>query len=150
MSGKLSYTLIDYGGEKSTVKLSMPEVSDINYSTAETQIDALISAIDGITLMAPVQDTRTYVVNDYAGTLPTSQYAQREHKWLVQFHDSAGNRGTLEVPGADLTLLNTNEDTMNIDSGAGATFVTALEALLLNTYGNAITVDRVVHVGRNI
>lgn len=151
MAGSFNYTLIDHDGEKSSVNVRMPEVTDLNYSTAETQIATLISAVDAVTLCNPVKDTRTYVVTPYAGTIPASGFAQREAKYVAHFVDTGGNRGTLEIPGADLSLLPANSDRLDIVSaGAGLNLKNAIEALHLSKAGLAVTVEYIEHAGRNI
>ena len=56
---------------------------------------------------------------------------------------------SIEIPCADTSLLDPNNlDRMVIDSGAGATLVTELEAVALSKAGNAIEVNEIVLVGR--
>lgn len=151
MAGSFVYTLIDHDGETSGVSVRMPEVTDVNYSTAESQIASLISALDAVTLMNPVKDTRTYVVTPYSGALPANGFAQREAKFVVFYTDTAGNKGTIEIPGADLSLLVPGQDVIDIsNAGAGLNLANALEALHLSKQGNAITIDQISHAGRNI
>lgn len=151
--GRFALTYVDYGTpqESSTARFPIPVYDALGFDAQETLVDALATAVAGITLGVKTKDERGNV-EDFPTAQPASKYAQRENKWLVRYHDSVtGNKSTLEIPTADLNELDpTKADRLKIDSGAGAAFVTAFNNVVLGPDGNAASVDEVLFVARNI
>jgi hypothetical protein len=97
-------------------------------------------------------------------TPPTNEFAQRETKWLVKYHDSQPffdppddaipNEGYLkpfdfEIAAADLSLLDNNSDFLPFTVTQAGALKSAAEAMLRSPYGGTITVDSIQQVGRN-
>lgn len=142
---------VDYGAEKSNFGLRIPTVTAANFDASITNVDSLQAAIDAVLLQATSR--RVVKVEDvpYGGSA-ASQSAQRETKWRVIFTDDVdpiGN-GSFELPCADLTLLNPGSGEMNTSAGAGAALVAELELNMVSRLGNAISVSKIIHVGRNL
>lgn len=152
MTSKVTISILDYDKESSTVGIRGDDVTAGNFAAQETLMDAIVAAIDGVSIGTSYKNERTYAVNESAKTPPASKFAQRETKWLVRYTDDTDpiGDGSFEIPAADLALLATNTKTMDLSAGAGAALVTALEAGMVSKLGNAITVVDVIHVGRNI
>lgn len=144
-------TFLDNSREKSTFQAHMAAITALNIAEKLADMGDLRLAIEGITLGTVIGDKWVGDITKYAETLPASVEAQREKKWLVRYQDDVNLAiYTVEIPTADLSLLQTNSDLMIIDAGAGATFVAAFEALVVSPEGNNITVLDVRYVGRSL
>ena len=158
-------TFEDYNGEKSSTAVNIGPLTLANFTAKRAAIDAYEAALGGITLG---EQRRTTINEVFAGSVAavTDTNAQRETKWLVTARDVTeffdvgntinnpgyGNLFQVEVPTADLSLLENNNDTLVLDDGGPiAAFVTAFEALANSpTGGNEVQVISIRHVGRNI
>jgi hypothetical protein len=145
-------TLIDYDSEKTTVKLHVPAVTAVNFAAQETLKDALRDAIAQMTL--GTSNRTEYGNADLLSVDPPDDVnAQREDKWLVSFRDTVNNkRGSFEIGTADRDQLDPN-DRKHAHIGDGLIvdgFVDAVEAVVLSVDGNAIEVQEITLVGRNI
>lgn len=164
MVGHGSITLIDYDAEVAASSFYTGDVTAVSLPGLLTQFGALRTAIEGITLGVTRQEALKVFDTRLSNSKPSDKEAQRETKWLVVYEDNLPffddpvnaipNAGylkifTMEIGTADLSLLNTDSNTMNITSGAGATFKTAFEAIARSPYGGTVTVRQVQHVGRN-
>lgn len=152
MTSQASFSVRDYANESSSVGLHIAEVDAANFDTQVAAKATLLSALDGVSLGNFIKSQLTVDI-DKAQPAPASDpNAQRELKWLVRAFDSVDyDPVSIEIPCADLSLLDpVNQDRMVIASGAGATLVSALEAHALSKAGNAITVNEIVLVGRNL
>jgi len=148
--GKLNLTYIDHDSESSTVGVRTVDLTAANI-TAQLALQATLqSAIDGIANGALKTRSVLAETEDFAASPPASGFTQRETKWLVSGVDSAGFSTTLEIPCADLALLPAGSGVLDISAGAGLAFADALEAVWISAQGNPVTVNSVVHVGRNI
>jgi len=164
MVGHGSITLIDYDAEVAASSFYTGDVTAVSLPGLLTEFGALRTAIEGITLGVVRQEALKVFDTRLSNSKPSDKEAQRETKWLVVYEDNLPffddpvnaipNAGylkifTMEIGTADLSLLNTDSNTMNITSGAGATFKTAFEAIARSPYGGTVTVRQVQHVGRN-
>lgn len=151
MTSAVTMGVTDYDGEKSSFGFLIPTLSSANYDASLLVVDGIEAAINGVTL----QDVSRKIVkgvDDPYGGAAADPNAQREMKWRVIYTDtvdSIGN-GSFEIPCPDLSLLVPGTGEMNTAAGAGATLVTTLEADVVSRLGNAIQVEKIVHVGRNI
>lgn len=165
MSNSASLTLEDFDGEKSTTQLNPGPLTSVNYDAKRAALDSLKSAVSGITL-GEMRAT-SFTIKTGESTDPvTDPQAQREAKWLVTYRDNTefldvgdtientgfGNLYSVEIPTADLDLLENNSDSLVLDDGGVvAAFVTAFEAFQNSpTGGNEISVVSIRHVGRSI
>lgn len=144
---------------ENTVKASNSRVKDpiVNIQVADAILDAnittLFNAINGITLGTLVKSTLITREDKDVGSSdrPASTLAQKETRFKAFYTDVLGNKGTQEFPTADLALLVTGTQLLDIETpaSAGETLKNALEAHMLSAQGNAITVDRVELFTRN-
>lgn len=148
--GKLQLSYKDHDREIGSVGFRGATLTVGNFAAQETLMDALVAAVLGVVLGVQEVETRVVIRTDENAIPPADPFAQRETKWLVRSRDTNGNAVVHELPSADLSLLVTNDNKMDIAAGAGLALVTALEAFALSKAGLAITVDEIVHVGRNI
>lgn len=148
-------SVIDYGEEISTVRARGIPLTAANFDAEvakwEALQDAITGAVNGITIGNHVALTIGHNEPSGLGT-PSSPQAQRETKWLVYYHSSStGKKYQMEIPCANLALLDTNaRDRMLVSSGNGAGFKTAFEAVVrAPDDGTSVLFDYALHVGRN-
>ena len=142
----------DYDGEGTVFRV---HVADLNAGNIAAQLglqaalgaatnDMVLGALNRITYGNEV-DTPVVHADE-----PT---AQRELKWLVQYHDSitGAELGPLEIGTANPARLDPNarSQAQMGDAAEVDAFVDAFEAYVLSPAGNAVIVDRLVLVGRN-
>lgn len=167
MPGRLGYTLIDYSRERASFSIATGDVTATSLPGLLTEVGALRSAVDGITL-GNVSDESLSVFNTNLSNTPaTSRLAQVESSWLVTYEDVTAffddpvnaipNEGfgrlfTLTVPTAEVDVvgrLAPNSDHAVLTETGMAAFKTALENTARTPYGGRIRVIDVMFVGRN-
>lgn len=151
MASQVFLKALDYGGEATRFGFNIVQMTAANFDAQITLVDNMVTAVDNVVLGQ--FDGRSVNAQDIAvGPKATVVNAQREAKWRVTFTDDVqveGN-GSFEIGMPDLSLLVPGSGLMDITGGAGAALVTAIEAGVVSRLGNAVTVTKVVHVGRNI
>lgn len=152
IKGRLNVRYEDYDGEVSTMRVEPIELTAANF---DAQVAAAIAFMDAIAAITLGLKTGFQHMNDTKTILgPSSdQDAQRERKWLVQYHDGITfKRYTTEIPCADLAQLDPNDrGNANIgDGGVVDAFVSAWEAFVVTPDGNTAIIDEITHVGRNV
>lgn len=148
-----SRTYQDYGGEVSTMKVNSTPVTAANFTAQQGLLTDLWSAADAITLGGMIRNQWGNVFTDPNPVLPSNTAAQRENKWLVTYHDTTtGKKYWLEVPCADTAQLDPNDrDHAHIgDADVVDDFVAAFNAVVRSEFDNAVLVDEITYVGRNI
>lgn len=165
--GTISY--VDYSLETATTTINLADVNQANFDDVTTAFDAIKDAIDVLTLCT-ILDVTVSKSYPEVPTFPNNQNAQRERKWLVTLRDTTqfldvahtiANPGYLklfnfEIPGADLSLLSGQRDSLDITAGAGQTFKNAIEANIRSPWNHSaaaltnptVQMLSVVHVGR--
>ncbi len=146
--GTLLIPFKDYGGDSSTVRLN------VDNAITDPNITTLQQAVQDVTLGNAGQVVlRTDVNKDVGpGGQPANAFAQRETKWLVKYHDATTLKNyQLEIPNADLAHLSAGTETMDLSAGDGLTLKNQIEAFVeAPLTGNAVVVDEVVFVARNL
>jgi len=151
MASRVTFTILDYSNEQSSFAVNGESVSSANYDAQQTEAIALSDAVEAISIGTLSKREFTSSIAFPEAGLPTSQYAQRELKWFVRYSDDVnGLKQSCEIAAPDLTLLVAGTDLMNTAAGAGAAFVTAFEAFVKSSDGNAVSVDSVQLVGRKL
>lgn len=149
-TGKAAFTQADYDGEITTTSVSVPVITAANFDAQATLRNALMAAIQGITL-GEYQRTEfgNVVLSSISKASDTG--AQREKKWLVDYHDTTSlKRYSFEIGCADDAQLDA-QDRAHAEIGDGDVvdaFVTAAEAYILSPTGGAIVIDEITFVGR--
>lgn len=159
-----TFTVEDYNRENSNAGVNIGPLTAANFTAKRNAIDALKLTIPGI-ISGEIRRTRINEVFAESADAVASPEAQREAKWLVtlrdvtQFFDVGntinnpgfGNLFNIEIPTANLTLLENNSDELDLSVTEVAAFVTALEAIAHSpTGGNEVEVVSIKHVGRNL
>lgn len=166
MSGGLyTLTILDYSKEKSTTRFNTGAVTAVSLPGLLTEIGALRSAVDGITLGTMNREGLQVFDTPLSNTPPTDKNAQREDKWLITYEDNTQyfdpptnaipNEGykklfSIEIATPDRTLVVNNSDFADITAAPMSTFVTAFEAMCKSPYGGTAHVISAKYVGRNL
>lgn len=152
VSGKYHLTFWDFDSERASVGCFTEVVNDTNYPTIDAALDDLRVAIEAVSLGVVKSEGRYYEYTTSIITPPSDENAQREDKWLVSGHDDTQELPwKMEIPCADDSLLSAvNRKSMDPESAEYAALVAAIEAVAVNNNGNAIVVDSITRVGRNL
>ena len=110
----------------------------------------LLAALVAVSLGELAQTVEIATTDLVSGDPATSPFAQRENKWLVVATDNVTNLSVrFEIPCADLDQLEENGE--ELEAGANRTaLISALEAYAKSVAGNAITVQNIYFVARNL
>jgi len=149
--GQYTRTLKDFDGEISSVQVHSADLTEVNIAAqliAQANFGAAINDMS----TGSLQQIRYGNVVESNQPAPVDPWAQRELKWRVDFVDAvSGNPYHFTIPCADATLLSTiAKGEADLTDADVIAFVAATEAYVLSKEGNAITVERIVMVGRNI
>jgi len=144
-------TYVDYGvpGEKSSFRFTITDLSAANFVAISGALTTLWTNIAALLLGSPVSRRVVAISQEVAASPVTDPLAQRENKWLVRYHDTSGRKFTLELPTADLSLLDTNSEFLDLAGTEAAAFVSAFEAVAKSPSDQSnIVVDSIQFVGR--
>jgi len=148
-------SLNDYSDEKSSWAIAIATQTAANVVAQQALLATLVTAVNGISLMAPTKEETTFLRTIHSGAQPTDPLAQRENKWLVRYiGDATFKKFSIEIPGADLSLLSTAPQSDFMDSGNAAytAFVAAFEAVARSPDDptETVTVQSLQFVGRRL
>lgn len=148
---KVTFSLRDYSDEPTKVQFNMPVPSGVafDWTAYLASIAAVTDEILDLTDCVTDGESVSIEIIPPVGNPASVATAQREIALRFFFTDTAGNKGFLTVPGPEITSYppqgTDNADMADPDIAA---LITALEANALSGQGLAITVNRVVLVGR--
>jgi len=149
----VQFQITDYSNEKSSTVLNTTVLTAGNFAAQQTLAAALAAAIEDLSIGELTKQINSVPVVD-TPAIPTSPYAQRELKWLVQYQgDTSGKLFSSEIACPDITdnvVINT--DVADLSSTDWAAFVTAFEAYVKSPddVAETVTVIGARLVGRNI
>lgn len=147
--GRLGRTYLDHDGDKSTVSFEGIDMTAGNFDAQVTEQNALITALDAVTLGTPVQTVRNAVVVDVVAAPPVNPFAQTNIRWVIEYtNDTSGRKYTTSVPTADLSLADAmynGAPALSIEvGGAGEALKDAFEAYTLQE-GDPVTVTGIFY-----
>lgn len=151
MPSSATLKAIDETGEATRFGFKMVQMTSANFDAQVALLNALQVAVDNVVL-GQFDGKTLNAVDVPVGPAASDKDAQRESKWRVAYTDDVtplGN-GSFEIGMTDNSLLVAGEGIMDITGGAGAALVTAIQNAVISRQGNAITVTRISHVGRNV
>lgn len=151
MPSSAVFKALDYGAEATRFGFNVIQLTAANFDAQIALVDALQTAANNVSL-GTFSGKSVKAVDVAVGVKAADVNAQRESKWRVTYLDSVqpeGN-GSFEMGMPDLSLLVAGTGLMDVSAGAGAALVTAIENAVVSRLGNAVTVDIISHVGRNI
>lgn len=138
--------------ESGVVSLPVTALTAANYTAKKALIDALITAMEGITIGNPAK-SEVVIDRQVISTSPAATaQAQRENKFLMRYHgNTLGQKFQASIPTADLDQLMTNSEFVDLTAGNGLALKTAFEAIVVspNDGGEGTVLDSVQFVGRN-
>lgn len=145
--------ITDYSNEKSSFGVTSITANAGNLAAQQTAAAALVAAVEDLTIGHVSKQQMALVILDDPG-LPTSPYAQRELKWLVQYQGvDSGKLFSVEIAAPDITdNVVPNSDVADLTSDDWDAFVTAFVSYVRspdNGTENVIVLGARV-VGRNI
>lgn len=167
MPGRLGFSMIDYSREKKAFSLATGEVTAVSLPGLLTEVGALRTAVEGITLGVVSDESLSVFNTNLSNVPPTSPLAQIESAWLVTYEDALpffddpvnaipnegyGRLFTMTIPTADIATagrLAPNSDEAVLSETGMAAFVTAFEETARSPYGGTVNVISIRHVGRN-
>jgi len=145
--------ITDYSNEKSGFGVTSVTANAGNLAAQQTAAAALVGAVEDLTIGEVTKQQMALVILD-TPAIPTSPYAQRELKWLVQYvGDTSGKIFSIEIAAPDITdNVSPNTDIADLASTDWAAFVTAFEAFARSPDNGTetVTVLGARVVGRNI
>lgn len=147
------FQITDYSNEKSSFSVTSVTANAGNLAAQQTLAAALYDATVDLTIGEVTKQQMALVIYD-TPAIPSSVYAQRELKWLVQYQgDTSGKIFSVEIAAPDLTdNVVVNSDVANLASTDWAAFVTAFEAYVKSPDNGteSVTVIKAMNVGRNL
>ena len=150
MAGGYSVTFRDYGREVSNVRFSGADLTSGNIVAQEALMADILAALAAVSLGEVAKTEEIATAELVSGDPATSPFAQRENKWLVAATDNVtGLSVRFEIPCADLDQLEENGEEMELGANRTA-LISAIEAYALSVAGNAITVQNIYFVARNL
>lgn len=154
---KVTFSILDYSNEVSTVGFYLGTISSANYDSVVNDgpggaVGDIRLAMNGIISGNHLRRTVNAETFNDAAVLPTDPYSQRELKGYFEYRDTVtGEVGSFEVPTIDLDVVGQQgTDVIDLEEIAVAAFVTAVEANAVSRDGNAIEITSARVVGRSI
>lgn len=156
MPGELKFAIRDNSGELGRSNIHTGNVTAASLPGLLTQIGALRTAIDGLSIGVMAKESLSVFETDLSAARPNDPLAQRGVKWTVGYHDNTPffddpvnaipNIGyqkafTFTIAAADLSLLDDGEEELDLAGTEAAAFVTAFQATARSPYGGAVIVD---------
>jgi len=147
-----SCTHTDYDGERSNHGFNVTPLTAANFDAQNTLMNLYLAALVEMVLGNRYKSGQgNWVLNNIENA--SDQAAQRELKWLIQYHDGTTLKSySVELPTAKTAVLDPNDRAhAHIgDAGVVDAFVSAFEAYALTPDGHAPIVDEITLVGRPI
>lgn len=145
--------ITDYSNEKSHFGFPSSELTAGNIVAQLAAAAALVGATEDLTIGEVTKQQIAQVPLDLPA-IPTSPYAQRELKWLVQYQSvTSGKLWSLEIPAPDITdNVIPNTDIADLTSADWDAWVTAFVAFAKapDDITDSVIVVGARLVGRNI
>lgn len=162
-NGELEYGIRDNSREIGKVQIHTGVITAGTLPGTLTQIGTLRTAIDNITLGTMASESLKVFDTKLSPLAANSQLAQRGKKWTVGYADTMefvdGGAGgslfpnpgfgkifTFTIPTADLLLLPTGTEELDLTAGAPLAFKNAFEAIARSPYGGAVSVQYIRYV----
>jgi len=150
-NSRLNLTYNDYASEGSQVSFRGEELTAGTFASQMAKQDNIVTAVEAVTLCLLVKDLRIATEDTLAAGGAASPQAQRELKWLVRMYDTTTGRAvSVQIPGADTSLLEAGSDRMDSTSAEYIALVAAIKDFHISVEGNAVEVIDIVLVGRNL
>ena len=149
--GELSMTTYDTDGKHSIQRVAVPVLTAGNIVATEVATTALEAATAALSNGFPARSNLGNANVAVPFALPTDPTCSIGTKLAVTYTDTVtGKKFTTQLACADYSL-GTYDSSGNLvlTSGAGATYKSAFEAIVVSDAGNAVTILRVRKVSRH-
>lgn len=150
MPSTYGLTYKDYNRETSRVRWEIVGITAANLVATQALLATLLTAVQAVSI-GQLQTEQVVATDTFSSRSPaSSNLAQRENKWLVTLEDQVTHRITSnEIPCADLSLLASNSEFLDLSAGEGLALKSAIEAVVkFPGTQNAVFVNSVQFVGR--
>jgi len=138
--------------EHANMSVAITTLNAGNLAAQTTLISNLKAAILPVILGNVRQDTTTLLRPIPSVSRPSSTLAQRENKWLLRAHGAtSGQKFRYSLPTADLSLLVSGSEYLDLSASVGLDLKTAFDAVVRNPNdaSELLVLDSVQFVGRN-
>jgi len=138
--------------ESSSMGVAVTTLTAANVAAQSALIINLENAIDGVTIGEMAKSEIVFERSILSASPASSTLAQRENKWLMRYHGNTLNQKfQVSVGTADLTLLDSGSEFLDLTADEGLALKTAFEAIVKspNDAAETVTLDSVQFVGRN-
>lgn len=152
MTSSIQLSGRDYDGELTRFRAFFPDTTGANFDAQSTNLDDLQTAVNAVCAGAFNGKVLKGVDVPVAGQ-SANKAAQREQKWLVSYTDNVNpiGDGSFEIGMADTQYLaDGGSGNMDVSQAPGSALVAEIETSCVSRLGNAITVNSIKLVGRNI
>jgi len=152
----VTHTIIDRSGERSFTRHHLPTVTNANYAAVTgnnigQNVGDLRLSLAAITMGNFVKHEVTAHTKLTGIVQPGDENAQRETKLLILCLASNGKRFSIEIPGANRTLLGQpNTDEVDVTITEVDDLISWLETNGRSPWDTAFTVSGARLVGRNL
>lgn len=151
--GKMTLSFWDHDGEACSIGVPTAAVDGAGLDAQDALLDSAKTALRAL-MVAPaeIKDARAYNIDFTNPIKSANPHCQREAQFLIFGRDTLTlTIKKISVPCANLTLLSTNEPTVDLTAGEGLAVKAALDAVWRSTEtGNLISVFEIRHVGRTL
>jgi len=138
--------------ETSSLEVPVTTITAGNYTATLALLATLQSTAEALLLGETVKHELIADRTKFADIPAGSNFAQRENKWLVRYHEEGTSKKfVVSLPTADLDQHMDNSEFVDLTAGNGLAFKNAFEAVVVSPAdsGANVVVDSVQFVGRN-
>lgn len=151
MPSYVSWLIRDASNEYSPFKVPINNLTGANYAANVGLVTALQNALIAIILGNVATRSIAAEQTDINDAGVANQFAQREMKALVSYRGSTSNvLMRAEIPTPDLDKLIDGTELFDLADTDIAAFVTAFEAIVQRNGTEAVTVEEIRFVARNL
>jgi hypothetical protein len=159
--GELEFGIRDNSRELGRVQIHTGPVTAVTLPTLLTQVGTLRTAIDGLSIGQMATESLEVFNTKLSPAAAASPLAQRGKKWTVGYADiqpdfdngvglilneGFGKIFTFTIPCADLTLLTSGEEQLDLTVNPALAFVTAFNATARSPYGGTVAVQYIRYI----
>lgn len=143
----VTFAWIDFDGDTRQFTLPIVDANAATHDARQTEVTALEDALEAVSHLALTRTDFIIERTDTGAGKPAEQAAQVNIEWKITYVDDVtGDVETVRVGGADLTLagvLLPGSNVADLTQAQMAALVTAFEALVLSSAGNAVSVQQI-------
>lgn len=147
MPAAAGFSWIDFDGDTRQFTLPIVDANAATHDARQTEVTALEDAFEGISALALTRTDFIIERTDTGAGKPSVQAAQVNIEWKITYVDDVnGDVETVRHGGADLTLagvLLPGSNVADLTQTQMAALVTAFEAVVLSSSGNAVSVQSI-------